>query len=149
MSIIPSDYPNFWFNDVGVNTFPRNAKIPIIPYKPYRNKRIPKELFNQWKSEGKFNINMCCMVGKLSGQTSTLNYARRGLYLNFCDFDNELAIKEFCTYKGRQFTLQEMARIVFIVQHSDLTHCHVYWISSKPMPKRTLDKDRKILANQG
>ncbi len=31
-------------------------------------------------------------------------------------------------------------------KHSDdPTHCHVYWISSKPMAKRTLDKDGKIL----
>ena len=58
-------------------------------------------------------------------------------------FDNELAIKEFCNYKGRQFTLEEMAKIVYVVQHSDdQTHCHVYWLASKPMAKRTLDKDK-------
>ena len=147
MSINPNDYPNLWFNDIGVNTFPRNGKIPIIPYKQFRNKRIPVELFNQWKNEGRFEVNMCCMIGKLSGQTSTLNYARRGLYLNFADFDNDLAIKELCFYKGKQFILEEMARIAYIVQHADdRSHCHVYWISSKPMAKRTLDKDRKILA---
>jgi hypothetical protein len=86
------------------------------------------------------------MIGKLTGHTSTLNYARKGSYLNFADFDNQLAIDEFCTYKGHKFTLQEMAKIVFIVQHSDKTHCHFYWISSNPMPKRTLEKDKHLLA---
>ena len=86
------------------------------------------------------------MIGKLSGHTESLNHAREGLYLNFCDFDNELAIKEFCNYKGHQFTLEEMAKIVYVVQHSDdKSHCHIYWLASSPMPKRTLDKDEKIL----
>ena len=88
---------------------------------------------------------MCVMIGKITGHTDTLNYARKGLCLNFCDFDNELAIKEFCRYRDRQFTLEEMAKICFVVQHSDSTHCHIYWLASKPLPKRTLDKDSKIL----
>ena len=68
------------------------------------------------------------------------------LYLNFADLDNQLAIDEFCTYKGKQFTIDEMAKIVFLVQHSDdPTHCHVYWLASKALAKRTLDKEKKIL----
>ena len=134
-----------WNYGIGTNTMPRDGKRPIIKYKEYRNKRIPQKLFNDWIESGKFN-NLCCMIGKLSGHTGILNYARKGLYLNFADFDNELAIKEFCEYKGRQFTLQQMAEVCYIVQHSDdPTHCHVYWISSKPMSKRTIDKDKKIL----
>ena len=151
-SLTTNEWASDWFYFKGANTIPRNGKIPIIKYKEYRNKRIEQELFNDWIESGKFN-NLCCMIGKLSGHTSILNYARKGLYLNFADFDNELAIKEFCEYKGRQFTLQQMAEVCYIVQHSDdPTHCHVYWISSKPMSKRTLDKDidifRKIRNNQ-
>jgi hypothetical protein len=143
----PNDWASYWFYPVGVNPFPRFGKIPIVKYKEYRNKRIPDELFNEWIGQGKFNDNMCVMIGKITGHTDTLNYARKGLYLNFCDFDNELAIQEFCRYRDRQFTLEEMAKIVFVVQHSDdLTHAHVYWISSKPMPKRMLDNDKKILS---
>ena len=37
-----------------------------------------------------------------------------------------------------------MAQIVYVVQHSDRTHCHIYWLASKPMAKRTLDKGKKI-----
>ncbi len=85
------------------------------------------------------------MIGKLSGHTEILQYARKGLYLNFGDFDNELAIRELCNWKGKQFTLEQLAKIVYVVQHKDSTHCHIYWISSKPMAKRTLDKDKKIL----
>ena len=86
------------------------------------------------------------MIGKLSAQTELLRYARKGLFLNFADLDNQLAIDEFCEYKGHQFTLEQMSEIVYVVQHSDdKTHCHIYWISSKPMSKRTIDKDRNIL----
>ena len=141
----PNDWARYWYYTVGVNPIPRIGKIPIIKYKEYRNKRIPNELFNEWIDQGKFNENMCCIIGKLSGPTDTLNYVRKGLYLNFCDFDNELAIKEFCNWKGKQFTIEEISKIVYVVQHSDSTHCHIYWLSSKPMPKRTLDKDKKIL----
>ena len=140
-----NQWVDYWFYQVGVNPLPRVEKRPIIKYKEYKNKRIPEELVNQWKEQGKFNENMCVMIGKLSGHTEILQYVRKGLYLNFADFDNELAIKEFCNWKGRQFTLEQVAKIVFVVQHSDdRSHCHVYWISSRPMAKRTLDKDRKI-----
>ena len=111
-----------WFYNKGTNTFPRNGKKSIIKYIQYRNKRIPEELFNEWKAQSKFNENMCIMIRKLSGHTETLNYARDGLYLNFADFDNELAIKEFCNYKGRQFTSEQMAKVVYVVQHRDLKH---------------------------
>ena len=141
-----NQWVDYWFYQVGVNPLPRVEKRPIIKYKEYKNKRIPEELVNQWKSEDKFNTNMCIMVGKISGHTDTLNYARKCLYLNFADLDNQLAIDEFCTYKGKQFTIDEMAKIVFLVQHSDdPTHCHVYWLASKALAKRTLDKEKKIL----
>jgi hypothetical protein len=142
----PNDSASYWYYEVEVNVIPRIGKIPIIPYKQYRNKRIPEELFNQWENEGRFNHNMCVMIGKLSGHTEILQYARKGLYLNFADFDNELAIREFCNWKGKQFTLEQISNIVYVVQHSDdSTHAHVYWLSSKSLPKRTLDKDKKIL----
>ena len=140
-----NQWVDYWFYQVGVNPIPRDGKIPIIKFKQYRNKRLPSELFNQWEQEGKFNKNMCCMVGKLSGHTELLSYARKGLYLNFADFDNQLAIDEFCTYKGRKFSLEDMAKIVYVVQHSDKSHCHVYWIASRPMAKRTLEIDKKIV----
>ena len=136
-NLAANQWVDYWYYyAVGVNVFPRVDKTPIIKYKQYRNKRISEELFNDWKDSGKFNENMCCMVGKLSGHTETLQYARKGLYLNFADFDNELAIREFCNWKGQQFTLEQVAKIVFVVQHSDdPTHAHVYWIASKPMTK--------------
>ena len=141
-----NQWVDYWFYQVGVNPLPRVEKRPIIKYKEYNNKRIPEELLNQWNSEDKFNNNMCIMVGKISGHTDTLNYARKGLYLNFADLDNQLAIDKFCTYKGKQFTIDEMAKIVILVQHSDdPTHCHVYWLASKALAKRTLDKEKKNL----
>ena len=107
---------------------------------------MPEPEFIDRKNQGQYNHNMCIMIGRLSGHTEILQYVRKGLYLNFADFDNDLACREFCNYKGQQFTLQEMAQICFIVQHSDdPTHCHIYWIASSPMAKRTLDKDKRIL----
>ena len=39
-----------------------------------------------------------------------------------------------------------MSKVCFIVQHADKSHAHIYWLASKPLPKRTLDKDKQILA---
>ena len=125
-------WPDFWYYDVGVNPFGRNGKIPVVKYSQYRGKLISEDEFNDSKTQGKFNHNMCIMIGGLSGHTETLQYARKGLYLNFADFDNELACREFCNYNGQQYTLEEVARTTFIVQHSDdKTHAHVYWLASK------------------
>ena len=55
-----------------------------------------------------------CNDRQTSGHTELLNCAQKGLYLNFADFDNDLAIKEFCNYNGRQFTLEEMAQVVLL-----------------------------------
>jgi hypothetical protein len=148
-SSVPSttDFPDFWFNEVGGNVFPRDGKIPIIKTKPWRNKRLPAELYNHWKQDGELDKNFCVMVGAISGPTDTLNFARSGLHLNFADFDNLLAIRELCTWKGNKHcTLQEFAKIGYVVQHSDdRTHCHIYWLASKPMPRRRLETDKKTL----
>ena len=143
LCLTANQWANHWFYHVGVNTLPRYGKKAIIKYSPFRNKRIPAELFNHWKDEKKFDLNICVMVGKLSGATEIQNYVRKDLDLNFCDFDNQLAIDEFCNYKGHQFTLEQMAKICYIVQHSDKSHCHVYWLASKAMAKRTLETDKK------
>ena len=141
---------NYWAYDwyeKGLNPIPRDGKIPIIKYKMFKNQRLPQYYFDNWVTNDTFNKNnLCIMIGKLTGHTDTLNFARSGLYLNFADFDNELAIKELCCYKDRQFTLRQFSKVVYVVQHfDDPTHCHVYWLASKPMPKRTIDKDAKIL----
>ena len=136
----PSPWLDSWYYHYGVNPFGRNGKIPVVKYGKYRGKLISEDEFNDSKTQGQFNHNMCIMIGGLSGHTELLKYARKGLYLNFADFDNELACREFCNYGGQQYTLEEVARTAFIVQHSDdRTHAHVYWLASKPMARRRLE----------
>ena len=144
-----NDWADLWY-DMGLKPIPRNGKTPMIKYGDLRGNPLQKELFEQWKTEGKFDINMCIMVDKVVSNTSSVvdKWAKEDSprYLNFADLDNQKAIDEFCTWNGMKITLEEISKHVMIVQHEDdKTHCHIYWFSKKPMKRRTLDTDSKIV----
>ncbi|MGD1838709.1 MAG: bifunctional DNA primase/polymerase, partial [Nitrososphaeraceae archaeon] len=130
-------WADFWYYEIGVNVIPADTKnkIPLVPWRPNQNKPIPKDVFEQWKKEGKFNKGLAIICGKI------WRGRHKGKYLNAIDCDNKKAIDEICTYKGKKLTLPQFAKWTLVEQHKDdLTKAHIYIISEKPFKKKSSDK---------
>lgn len=125
-------WADYWRYVVGVNVVPMITRFKTahekLRWTDWQTKPIPEEQHEQWKSEGKFNQGMAIICG-----TVWHNPEKRGLYLNGIDADNLPAVNEFCNYKGKQFTVQELAAWTLVEQHDDAPHkMHIIVYSEKP-----------------
>ena len=68
INIVINQWADFWFYIIGVNTIPFDTqkRTPIIyHYDTYQNERIPIEVYEQWKREGKFHKGIAIILGKV------------------------------------------------------------------------------------
>ena len=128
---------DFWRYQIGVNVIPADtrSKTTYEKWREWQDKPIPMELHNQWKLEGNFLNGIAVILGKVWH-----NKQKFGLYLNGIDADNSNAIEEICTYKGKTFSIEELAKWTLVEQHlDDSTKAHIYVYSNRPFAKKSTE----------
>lgn len=144
IQVNPNVWADFWYHKRKCNVFPYDTKnrIPIIgSYKEYQNKRIPADVFEEWKSKGLFDKGMAIFPGKIYPDTTEDDGNRIGdLYLVAIDLDRKEAIEEFCSINGKTITRNDLAQKTIFEQHIDnLGRAHVYMLSPIPFPSKGPD----------
>src|SRR5688500_1425383 len=96
---------NFWNNTIGLNIAPwdsknKKAMVGEGAYLPWQTKPIPKEIMLHWVRNNKFDKGFQIYLGKIW---------HNGHCLTCIDLDNELALKEFCNFNGKQLTFEELS----------------------------------------
>lgn len=133
-SMSPNDAADFWRYQVGLNIIPADTKEKAtwIKWLPYQYQPIPEAQHENWKNDNLFENGMAIIAGKIWHNPNL-----KDMYLICIDLDNQKAIEEFRTIKGKRHTLEELAdNFHFIVeQHADKTRAHVYFYSKKPYKK--------------
>ncbi len=133
-----NDFADFWNYIIRTNVFPYDTKNrnPIIgAYKVYQNKRIPIEIFEQWKKDGLFDKGMAIFPGKIYSDEHD-----QGLYLVALDIDKKEGIDDFCNYNGKNTSVGEIANTTIVEGHEDNPNrIHIYFLSPIPFPKKGAD----------
>lgn len=140
----PNDWADFWYHNRKCNVIPYDTKnrIPVIrSYKEYQNKRIPADVFEEWKSKGLFEKGMAIFPGKIYLDTKDDDDDRKeDVYLVAIDLDKKEAIEEFCSLNGKTITCNELADKTILEQHKDnLDKAHAYMLSPIPFPSKGPD----------
>jgi hypothetical protein len=125
---------DFLHNELHLNVIPADparSKGTTIKWGHFQHERVSDEQHEQWKQEGDFNKGMAIITGKT--WHTNLDY---DVHLTSIDFDNELAIKEFCALFGPKATLEKLAKYLLIEQRpDDKTRAHVYFFTRKQTKK--------------
>ena len=101
----------------------------------------PKSSMNNGNQEGEFNQGMAIICG-----TVWHNPEKSDLQLNAIDADNLPAVNEICNYKGKQFTIQQLATWTLVEQHDDAPHkMHIVVYSTKPFLKKASNNNSPAL----
>lgn len=139
----PNDWADFWYHKRKCNIFPYDTKnrIPVISsYKEYQNKRIPEDVFENWKKKGLFEPGMAIFPGKIYLDPKEEDGTSNALYLIAIDLDRKEAIEEFCSLNGKTITCNDLAQKTIFEQHKDnLERAHVYILSPIPFPSKGPD----------
>jgi hypothetical protein len=125
----------FWHDILGMNTIPADTrnKRPLEEWKHWQTEGTPDQLQLHWERNDKFANGINIVLGKIHHSVGLKDY-----YLACIDLDNEIAIKEFCNFNGKQSTLEELSEIGFLVeQHLDnTTRAHIFVITKGPLKKK-------------
>jgi MoxR-like ATPase len=125
----------FWHDILGMNTIPADTrnKKPLVDWKHWQTEGIPDQFQKYWITHDKFGDGINVILGKIHHSVGLKDY-----YLSCIDLDNPAAIQEFCNFKGKQITLQEISKHGFLVeQHLDNPErAHIYVITKKPLKKK-------------
>jgi DNA replicative helicase MCM subunit Mcm2 (Cdc46/Mcm family) len=134
---------------IGVNVIPQPTKsrdpAKFTPWKPWQDKSIPTEDFEQWIKEGRFRDaeGIGIIVGKVWRGKHT------GEFLIFIDCDNNKAIEEFCTLNEQTVTLPDIAQKFIVEQHEDdPNRAHIYFYSVIPFIQKASDANNKIFTKE-
>jgi P4 family phage/plasmid primase-like protien len=138
-------WADYWRYVVGVNVVPMNTRFKTahrdLDWKVFQHAPISEEQHEQWKSDKMFNDGMAIICG-----TVWHNPDKHGLQLNAIDADNLPAINEICNYKGKQFTVQDLAAWTLVEQHDDAPHkMHIVVYSTKPFLKKASNNNSPAL----
>ncbi|MFZ0514125.1 MAG: phage/plasmid primase, P4 family, partial [Candidatus Nitrosopolaris sp.] len=126
-------WADYWRNVIGVNVVPANTreKKTTIEWKSWQNDPTPQELHDEWKRKGAFDMGMAAIPGRIFH-----NECRKEFYLVCLDIDNKQALDTVCNYKGKQISIEDIARKTLVEIHDDdLTRAHIYFYSKIPFPK--------------
>lgn len=134
----PSNLYNFmdyFVYDIQANIIPiiSTKKQPIEKWAEWENKPIPKEIYEEWRKEGRFEKG----YGVFTGRIWQGHY--EGKYLVCIDIDNKKGIEVFMDCFTEIKGLDELAQKTLVVQHEDAKEdkAHIYFITEKPMTKRS------------
>ena len=137
---------DYWFYTIGANVIPVDSKnkIPTKEWKIWQDKPIPNESFEQWKEEGIYNKGIAIITGKI------WRGAYKGKYLICIDIDNKKGIEEFLSYFPESKTLEELAEITIVEQHSDNKEdkTHIYYLVEKSLTRKSGIKGAKNNKNE-
>lgn len=135
-----SEWVDFWRYDIGMNVIPvvSKAKVPKkgCYWSEYQDKPISQEQHEKWKAEGAFNEGVAIILGKVWH-----NKDKEGYHLNCIDADNQLAVRELLTRKGKTKTVDEWSLTTLVEQHEDdhnRLHFYVYTIG-QPLRDKSSD----------
>ncbi len=133
---------------LGVNVVPARNKIPKVKWEGIQYEPVTEEEHTQWKADGVYNDGMQLIAGK-----DWHNDAKKNLYVNCIDLDNQRAITEFCTRKGVTITLEDFAKngdILVEYYGNPPQRAHIVCYSTHPFPTTgsiTNKKADKISSN--
>jgi hypothetical protein len=130
-------WADFWRDIIGVNVIAADTrnKSTYVKWSEWRNKPIPRELHDRWKSENAFSKGLAIIPGKVWHRDD-----KKGLYFIFIDMDKKQAISEICRRNGKDITLEQMAQKTLVEQHKDnLEKAHMYFYSAIPFPNKGPD----------
>jgi putative DNA primase/helicase len=126
-------YADYWRYYVGVNIIPAYSigKKPSVEWKEYQNVPIPESIHEKWKKEGRFIAGSALIMGKIWHRPDLLDPEH---FLVGIDADNQLAIIELLTMKGRTRTIEQFSRVTVVEQYEngkDRMHFYVYTIGGQ------------------
>jgi hypothetical protein len=122
-----------WYYNRQVNVIPINAidKKPKIDWLPFKNNRIPKELYETWTRKGYFDEGYGIILGR------TYSSHNATIYLIEIDCNKQQAIKEFLTLYGKLIPLKKLSAKYKIEQRQDdLNSLRIYFLSPIPFPSK-------------
>lgn len=129
-----NNYIEFWHN-LGINIIPSDSKNkkPLVNWKEWQNKSIPKDTYENWKKDNLFDKGCSLITGKI------LYGLYKGKYLVVIDIDNKKGIEEFLFYFPESKTLEKLAVHTIVEQHEDAKDekVHIYFITDKQIEKRS------------
>jgi len=125
---------DFWAYEIGVNPIPADTRIKRTyeEWSQWRDRPIPYEILNEWKSSGKFDKGCAIVVGKV------WRGPYQGKYLACVDVDNKSGLDNFLGHFGDYYTLEDLAKRTIVEMHTDdKNKAHVYFIVEKPLSKKS------------
>jgi hypothetical protein len=134
-----NDAADFWCYEIGVNVIPADTRneVTSIRWAEYQHSPISEEQHNKWKADNAFNKGIAIILGRIWH-----NRQKSNLYINAIDCDNICAVREICSYKGKQLSLQELANWTLVEQHKDSPDkMHVIVYSRRPFLTKGSDKN--------
>lgn len=128
---ILTDWPDFWFYQIGANVIPANTKEKntSVAWSEYQNKSIPDEVHETRKENGDYNNGIAIIPGIL------WRGPYKDKYLIAIDLDNKKAIEEFC-----KNGIEELKEQTLVEQHADPNKMHIYFIIEREIPNKASDK---------
>ena len=133
-----NDYADYWYYKRKLNVIPfdtKNRKKIIESYTDSKINEFQKKFLSNGKRMGCLRkawlfylVNYILMIPKID------------LYLVALDFDTKEAIEEFCSFFGKNTTINELANITIVEQHPDNPdRAHSYLLSPIPFPNKGAD----------
>lgn len=126
---------DYWFYTIGVNVIAVDSKNkkPTNGWKNWQNKPIPIETYEEWKKQGLLDKGIALITGRIwRGDYD-------GKYLECVDIDNKKGIEDFLSHFPYSKTLEELAEVTIVEQHSDNKEdkAHIYFITESLVKKRS------------
>lgn len=135
-------WANHWRYKIGVNVIPADSinkrtwiKWTDDPRGNWQIEPIPQAIHEEWIRTGAFENGIAVICGKVLHIPS-----KSHLYLCAIDLDNKLAIEKLHS-KG----LKYLSSVTMVEQHDNPDKAHVYFYTTKPMPKKSSDATNKEL----
>jgi hypothetical protein len=140
-------WADHWRYNVGVNTIPMTTRNKTgckgVSWIEFQKDPVSDFQHEQWKAERLYGNGIGAMLGKVWH-----NPFKKELFLIGIDADNQKAIDEICTYKGKKLSILELAQWTLVEQHPDcLSKAHIYIYSHNPLPKKSSDNNNPTLEN--
>lgn len=131
-----NEWADYWRYEVGVNVIPADSikKKTMIQWKedPRGNWQIdpiPQMIHDEWKLNDSFKDGMAIICGRVFH-----NITKKHLYLCAIDVDNKKGLDEL-TAQG----ISDLSTKTLVEQHKDPNKAHIYFYTTKPMPKKSSD----------
>jgi len=128
-------WADYWRNQIGVNVIPADSiiKRTFIKWKDdprgnWQIEPIPQDIHDNWKKDKSFEKGMAVICGKV------FRGKHKDKYLCAIDADNKKGC-EVLHSKG----LDYLATKTLVERHANPDKAHIYFYTTKPMPKKSSD----------